>query len=102
MIPPSTVFAVYGLITEQDIGKLFIAGILPGLIAVAMYCSTITAISLVAPKYLPKTPKLAGAERLEALRDVWASSYCSSSSSAASTPECSRRPRRPAWARPVR
>ena len=30
MIPPSTVFAVYGLITEQDIGKLFIAGIIPG------------------------------------------------------------------------
>src|ERR1700680_1626194 len=37
MIPPSTVFAVYGLITEQDIGKLFIAGIVPGLIAIAMY-----------------------------------------------------------------
>ena len=30
MIPPSTVFAVYGLITEQDVGKLFIAGVLPG------------------------------------------------------------------------
>ena len=34
MIPPSTVLAVYGLITEQDIGKLFVAGILPGIIAV--------------------------------------------------------------------
>ena len=31
MIPPSTVLAVYGLITEQDVGKLFIAGILPGI-----------------------------------------------------------------------
>ena len=37
MIPPSTVFAVYGLITEQDIGKLFIAGIMPGILAVIMY-----------------------------------------------------------------
>ena len=37
MIPPSTVFAVYGLITEQDIGKLFIAGIVPGILAVVMY-----------------------------------------------------------------
>ena len=72
IIPPSTVFAVYGLITEQDIGKLFIAGILPGLLAVAMYMSTITAISVIAPKYLPKTPKHSWAERLEALRDVWA------------------------------
>ncbi len=34
MIPPSTVFAVYGLITEQDVGKLFIAGVLPGMLAV--------------------------------------------------------------------
>ena len=44
MIPPSTVLAVYGLITEQDVGKLFIAGVLPGLLAVAMYMITITLI----------------------------------------------------------
>ena len=37
MIPPSTVLAVYGLITEQDVGKLFIAGIMPGIVAVIMY-----------------------------------------------------------------
>ena len=37
MIPPSTVFAVYGLITEQDVGKLFVAGVLPGMLAVCMY-----------------------------------------------------------------
>ena len=36
MIPPSTVLAVYGLITEQDVGKLFIAGVLTGILAVAM------------------------------------------------------------------
>ena len=36
MIPPSTVFAVYGLITVQDIGKLFYAGVEPGILAVAM------------------------------------------------------------------
>ena len=35
MFPPSIVLAVYGLITQQDIGKLFVAGILPGLLAVA-------------------------------------------------------------------
>ena len=35
MIPPSTVFAVYGLITEQDVGKLFIAGVLPGALAIS-------------------------------------------------------------------
>ncbi len=72
MIPPSTVFAVYGLITEQDIGKLFIAGIIPGILAVCMYVVTINIIAFVRPGYLPKTPRHSWAERKAALRDVWA------------------------------
>src|SRR5262249_44089828 len=44
MLPPSTVLAVYGIITEQDIGKLFIAGILPGLLAASMYMTTVAVI----------------------------------------------------------
>jgi C4-dicarboxylate transporter DctM subunit len=72
MIPPSTVFAVYGLITEQDIGKLFIAGILPGLLAVGMYIATINIIALVRPGFLPSAPRHTWTERIEALRDVWA------------------------------
>jgi tripartite ATP-independent transporter DctM subunit len=72
MIPPSTVFAVYGLITEQDIGKLFIAGIVPGMIAVGMYIATINLIAFLRPGFLPKTPRHSWAERLQALRDIWA------------------------------
>src|SRR6187455_1738351 len=72
MIPPSTVFAVYGLITEQDVGKLFIAGILPGLLAVAMYMMTITLIGMARPGFLPAGQPASWAERLAALRDVWA------------------------------
>ncbi|HVZ53119.1 MAG TPA: TRAP transporter large permease [Pseudolabrys sp.] len=72
MIPPSTVFAVYGLITEQDIGKLFIAGVVPGALAVAMYIITINIIAFLMPAYLPKTPRHSWAERRAALRDVWA------------------------------
>jgi C4-dicarboxylate transporter DctM subunit len=72
MIPPSTVLAVYGLITEQDIGKLFIAGIVPGLVAVAMYIATINLIAFARPHFLPKTPRHSWAERLQALRDIWA------------------------------
>ena len=41
MLPPSTVLAVYGIITEQDIGKLFVAGIIPGILAAFMYMMTI-------------------------------------------------------------
>jgi tripartite ATP-independent transporter DctM subunit len=72
MIPPSTVFAVYGLITEQDIGKLFIAGIVPGIIAVAMYIITINIIGVLRPGFLPKGERHGWDERLLALRDVWA------------------------------
>ncbi len=72
MIPPSTVFAVYGLITEQDIGKLFIAGIMPGLLAVAMYIGTINIISFVRPGFLPAGPRHSWTERIESVRDIWA------------------------------
>jgi len=72
MIPPSTVFAVYGLITEQDVGKLFVAGILPGILAVFMYMITITAIGMVRPQFLPAGPRASWRERLDAMRDVWA------------------------------
>src|SRR5437868_11252663 len=72
MIPPSTVLAVYGLITEQDVGKLFIAGVLPGALAVAMYMITITMIGWARPKFLPEGPRSSWKERLAALRDIWA------------------------------
>ncbi len=72
MFPPSTVLAVYGLITQQDIGKLFIAGIIPGILAVSMYIVTITIIGLVRPGFLPAGRRSGWRERLSALREVWA------------------------------
>ena len=72
MLPPSTVLAVYGLITQQDIGKLFRAGIGPGLLAMLMYMATIAVICRVKPDFLPTVPKATWAERVAGLRDVWA------------------------------
>jgi tripartite ATP-independent transporter DctM subunit len=72
MIPPSTVFAVYGLITEQDVGKLFIAGVIPGILAIGMYMITIMAIGLIRPGYLPSGRRASWPERWEAMRDIWA------------------------------
>jgi C4-dicarboxylate transporter DctM subunit len=72
MIPPSTVLAIYGLITEQDIGKLFIAGVIPGLLAISMYVLTITAIGVARPGFLPTGERSTWKERLEALRGIWA------------------------------
>src|SRR3984893_8375415 len=72
MLPPSTVLAVYGIITEQDIGKLFIAGIMPGLLAAAMYMMTVAVIVWARPKYLPAGPHVSWPERIAGLRDIWA------------------------------
>ncbi len=72
MFPPSTVLAVYGIITEQDIGKLFIAGILPGILAVSMYIATISVIGWLRPQFLPAGEPAGMAERLAAVRDIWA------------------------------
>ncbi len=72
MLPPSTVLAVYGIITEQDIGKLFFAGILPGLLAGAMYMLTIAVIGWVRPGFLPAGPRSTWRERIDAFRDIWA------------------------------
>ncbi len=72
MLPPSTVLAVYGIITQQDIGKLFMAGIIPGLLAAAMHMITIAVISRLRPGYLPAGPRASWAARRASLGDVWA------------------------------
>ncbi len=71
MLPPSTVLAVYGIITQQDIGKLFMAGVLPGLLAITMYMITIAIIGRVKPGFLPAGPRSTWKERAGAIRDVW-------------------------------
>src|SRR3954464_12668411 len=72
MLPPSTVLAVYGIITQQDIGKLFIAGVIPGLRAIVMHMITIAIIGVVRPGFLPAGPKSSWSDRVGAIRDVWA------------------------------
>jgi tripartite ATP-independent transporter DctM subunit len=72
MLPPSTVLAVYAILTQQDIGKLFMAGIIPGLLALAMYVLTISVIVRVKPDWLPRGPSTTWAERFAGLKDVWA------------------------------
>jgi tripartite ATP-independent transporter DctM subunit len=72
MIPPSTVLAIYGIITEQDIGKLFIAGVIPGILAVIMYASTVSIIGWTRPGFLPAGAKASWSERVDSLKGVWA------------------------------
>ncbi len=72
MLPPSTVLAVYAILTQQDIGKLFMAGIIPGLLAMAMYVLTISVIVRVKPDWLPRGAATSWRQRFEGLKDVWA------------------------------
>src|SRR6478736_4358723 len=72
MLPPSTVLAVYGIITEQDIGKLFIAGIIPGLLAILMYLCTIAIIGYARTGFLPGGERASWSEAAAGLTDIWA------------------------------
>jgi len=72
MLPPSTVLAVYAILTQQDIGKLFMAGIVPGLLAMAMYVMTIFIIVKVRPDWLPRGETTTWKQRFAGLKDVWA------------------------------
>ena len=72
MLPPSLVLAVYGLITEQDIGRLYVAGIVPGILAATMYLVTVTVIAFARPDYLPQGARGSWAARWQAVRGVWA------------------------------
>ena len=99
MLPPSTVLAVYGIITEQDIGKLFIAGIVPGMLAVSMYITTDQLIGVVRPGFLPAgAAQLVAASGSRRCATSGRRCCCSSSSSAAFMAACSPRPRPAAWA----
>jgi C4-dicarboxylate transporter DctM subunit len=72
MLPPSTVLAVYAILTQQDIGKLFMAGIVPGLLAMLMYVITIMIIVKVRPDWLPCGEQKPWSERVADLKNVWA------------------------------
>lgn len=68
MIPPSVIFIIYGMATEQSVGKLFMAGIFPGILMMLLYMATIFIITSRNPNLGPAGPKFSWKERIEALR----------------------------------
>lgn len=71
MIPPSTVMVVYGIITEQSIGRLFMAGFLPGILQALLYMTTIAILVRRHPALGPRGRRCPAREKVQALGRVW-------------------------------
>jgi tripartite ATP-independent transporter DctM subunit len=67
LIPPSTAFVIYGLLTEQSIGRLLLAGILPGLLLTALFMATVAIWMRFQPQYGPPGPRVGWSERKQTL-----------------------------------
>lgn len=67
LIPPSVIFIIYGIATEQSVGKLFMAGIVPGILLMGLYMGTIYLLAKKNPDLAPAGPRFGWNERLKAL-----------------------------------
>jgi tripartite ATP-independent transporter DctM subunit len=71
IVPPSIIFVIYGIMTEQSIGKLLMSGVLPGLVETALFIVAIALVTAWKPGLGAPAPRASLRERLVALRDVW-------------------------------
>ena len=71
LIPPSMAFVLYGLITEQSIGKLFLAGVLPGILLALLFMITIYILAKSSPFMGPAGGETSWREKLSAVKDIW-------------------------------
>lgn len=69
LIPPSVILVIYAYITENDVGQLFVAGVVPGLLAIALYMLTILTLHR---RGLPPGTRFDWREALRALAPIWA------------------------------
>ncbi len=71
LIPPSMGFILYGLMTEQSVGALFMAGILPGILLTGLFCAVVAVLTRIRPSYGPAGPKSTFKEKVVSLKFVW-------------------------------
>ncbi len=72
LIPPSVILVLYGLLTESDIGQLFAAGIVPGILTVVVFMATVSVIAHRNPEMGPPGERTSARQKLAAVKDVWA------------------------------
>lgn len=70
LIPPSTTFILYGVLAEQSIGELFIAGVIPGLLCMVCFIICIWIWAIIDPKAAPAGPKASKKEQMESLKSA--------------------------------
>jgi len=70
LIPPSTIFIVYGILTGQSIGKLFIAGVLPGLLLASLFMATVSLLCWRYPSLAPLGQPASWAEKIAGLTGI--------------------------------
>lgn len=71
LIPPSMGFVLYGILTEQSVGVLFMAGVLPGILLSALFILVIMIFTLQNPKLAPPGPKTPLKEKILSLKITW-------------------------------
>ena len=71
LIPPSMAFIIFGILTSVPVGKLFIGGILPGIILSIMFIITISVITLRNPEAGPAGAKTTFKEKVVSLKKTW-------------------------------
>ena len=71
LIPPSVILVLYGIMARQDIGALFVAGLVPGLIGIVFYVSAIRFMVWWKPELGPVAERTGWSRRLQALSQVW-------------------------------
>jgi tripartite ATP-independent transporter DctM subunit len=70
LIPPSVILVIYGILTQQDIGKLFLAGLIPGVLGIILYMAAVRLSLLLHPERTEVLDKLPLIDRIKALRGV--------------------------------
>jgi tripartite ATP-independent transporter DctM subunit len=71
LIPPSVMLAIYSIVAEESLPKLFAAALVPGLILAALYVVTVAIVARARPALMPRSPSMPAAERLPAARGLW-------------------------------
>ncbi len=71
LIPPSTIMVIYGIITETNIGRLFAAGVFPGILAATLLCLAVRWVVWRDPAAGPAGERSSWADRLDALKGIW-------------------------------